>query len=435
MNILWPSSANKRISYISDPPAPEFAAKHIRNLAILGSTGSIGRSALKVCETAYSIKIRALAGGRNIKILAEQAQRWRPDYLAVLNADLAQELEALLPPVYRPIIFWGQNGYANIASLPEVDSVLSAQSGASGLTGTIAAALAGKVIALANKESLVLAGSLLRRLCRQYKAAILPVDSEHFALFQCAAGRGAAVKSLLLTASGGPFLGKNAEEIANATPAKALKHPNWSMGAKISIDSATMMNKGLELIEAIHLFGIDTNKIRIVVHPQSIVHSLVEFEDNSLLGQLATPDMRLAIGACLCWPDCQQNFIHPIDLTTVSRLEFMEPDFVAFPALGLAKRAADYKLTPAWIKLGLNPACIILNGANEAAVELFLAGQISFSEITSRVERALNILLENPPLPQFPENIEYLPLAARAVELARLIAPLDSQAREIAALG
>lgn len=386
-----------------------------------------------MAETAHPLRIIALAGGRNIALLAEQARRWRPDYLAVLNSELAQELEAGLPQDYRPIIFWGQNGYATMASLPEVDCVLSAQSGSAGLSATLAAALAGKVIALANKESLVLAGSLLRKLCRAHGASILPVDSEHYALFQCAAGKnGNAIKSLILTASGGPFLHRKAEEIANATIEQTLKHPNWSMGAKISVDSATMMNKGLEYIEAMHLYGMEPGQIRILVHPQSIVHSLVEFQDNSQLAQLAVPDMRLAIGSCLLWPDNQQNFIHPLDLAKHNRLDFMLPDYETFPCLQLAMEAAAFSIPPEWQETGISPACVVLNAANEAAVELFLNGNCAFGEIAQRIRRAMSALLPQPESPMAPSVDLAHSLPGHAVALASILAPLDQKAREAA---
>lgn len=433
MIALWPAPGDARFSYITQPPSLEYQRKTRRALAILGSTGSIGRSALKVAETAHPLKIVALAGGHNVKLLAQQANQWRPDYLAVLDSGLAQELEGRLAPDYRPIIFWGQNGYATLASLPEVDCVLSAQVGAAGLTATLAAALAGKVIALANKESLVLAGSLLRDLCQQTGAAILPVDSEHYALFQCSAGRSQAVKSLVLTASGGPFLGKSPAEVASALPAQALKHPNWSMGAKISIDSASLMNKVLEKIEAMRLFGCPPENIRILIHPQSIVHSLVEFEDDSILAQLAVPDMRLPLGACLLWPENRQSFIKPLDLAQIGTLTFAEPDLAAFPCLELAQRVLRFKMPQRWRESGFDPACIVLNAANEMAVELFLQGRIRFGEIPRRIASALDALLAT--LPE-PEEIDSRgDIQTRAIAYASSIAPLDARAREIVCEG
>lgn len=433
MSALWPPCGKGEFSYITEPPSLEYQAKKRRNIAILGSTGSIGRSALKVAETAYSLKIMALAGARNTRLLAEQAKRWRPDYLAVLDFELAQDLESLLPPDYRPIIFWGQNGYATLASLPEIDCVLSAQAGSAGLTGTLAAALAGKVIALANKESLVLAGSLLRRLCKKTGASILPVDSEHYALFQCSAGRGQALKSLILTASGGPLLGRSKEEIAKATPAEALRHPTWSMGSKISIDSASLMNKGLEMIEAMHLYGCSADKIRVLVHPQSIVHSLAEFADNSQLAQMAVPDMRLALGACLLWPDDRQSFIKPLDLARTGILTFSEPDTDLFPALILARRALEHETPKAWRATGFNPACVVLNAANEAAVDLFLKEAILFGEIPERIRLAMDTLLPDLPDPgPLPEG-QHLDIQVQAMSMAGAIAELDARARKLAA--
>lgn len=425
---LWPANG---LSYITAPPSRDFTDKPIRSIAVLGSTGSIGRNALDVVVKSGALKVVALAAGKNIRLLASQAELFRPEYLAVANSSLATELENLLCPIYRPIIFWGRDGYSTMASLPEVDLVLSAQSGSAGLPATLAAAMAGKVIALANKESLVLAGSLLRKLCDESRAAILPVDSEHYALFQCAAGRGENVRSLVLTASGGPFFGKSRAEIADATPEMATKHPNWSMGSKISVDSATMMNKGLELIEAMRLFGLNPEAIRIVVHPQSIVHSLVEFEDNSLLGQFAVPDMRLALGGCLLWPYAGASFVRPLDLSKIGELDFFRPDISVFPCLGLAKRAAFYTQPRPWTRLRLNPACIVLNAANEAAVSLFLCGKIRFGEIANRIRRAMNILLEDPPLPEKTRIDASLSIPARAAAYADMIAPLENLAAKI----
>ncbi len=274
----------------------------------------------------------------------------------------------------------GSEGYARLAALPEADTVLSAQVGAAGLAGTLAAALAGKVICLANKESLVLAGDMLRQVCARTHASILPVDSEHNAIFQCLAGRGQEVDRLLLTASGGPFRGRSREELCNVTRAQALDHPNWKMGAKISIDSATMMNKALEVVEAFHLYGVPLEKITVLVHPQSLVHSLVQFTDGSQLAQLGTPDMRIPIAACLFWPRCVDTGVPPLDLVKAGTLQFFAPDDEAFPALKLARRALRER----------GGMSVVMNAANEAAVELFLSGKCAFADIADLVSAAMD---------------------------------------------
>lgn len=396
----------------------------------MGSTGSIGRNVLAVAESARDrLRVFALAGARNMALLAEQANRWRPPYLACIDAGYASALRAML--AYAPQIFTGQEGYAALASLPEIDCVVSAQVGASGLACTLAAALAGKVIVLANKESLVIAGCLLRKICSETGAAILPVDSEHYAIFQCLAGRQwQEVKRLVLTASGGPFLGKSAAQTAMASPQDALKHPNWSMGAKITIDSATLMNKGLEFIEAMQLYGVRPEQVHILVHPQSIVHSLVEFQNDSLLAQMAVPDMRLPIAGCLLWPEVPQSFVKPLDLAAIGRLDFFNPDFEAFPCLHLAIRVIQQAPDEQWGKLGLNPACIALNAANEAAVQMFLEEKCRFGQIAPLIADALNKLVFKacPPAPDVPETMEP---AKHAVALTNLVREIDTDAREM----
>ncbi|MDD4702616.1 MAG: 1-deoxy-D-xylulose-5-phosphate reductoisomerase [Desulfovibrio sp.] len=348
-------------------------------MVILGSTGSIGRSALAVVEShSQAFRIEGLACARQVERLAEQAARWRPAHLAVLDEEAAARLKPLLPKGYAPNILVGREGYATLAALPEAPTVLSAQVGAAGLDGTLAAALAGKVICLANKESLVLAGDLVRRLCACTGAVILPVDSEHNAIFQCLAGRGQEVHRLILTASGGPFRGRSRDDLRHITPAQALKHPNWSMGAKISIDSATLMNKGLEVIEAYHLYGVPSDRIKVLVHPQSVIHSLVEFEDGTQLAQLGTADMRLAIASCLLWPRCLPVGVPPLDLTATA-LTFHEPDTDVFPCLDLARQSLALR----------GGRCVVLNAANEAAVELFLEGGCAFLDIPRLIEAAL----------------------------------------------
>lgn len=385
MTPLWPATEGG-VHYISRRP-PAAWAQSRRSLCLLGSTGSIGTSTLKVVEAAPELfNVVALAGARNVTRLAEQATRWRPSFLGVLDAAAADSLKRLLPAGYRPEILTGPEGYATLASLPDVNTVLSAQVGAAGLRGTVAAVLAGKVVCLANKESLVLAGDLVRDLCRRTGASILPVDSEHNAIFQCLAGRpGMDVKNIIITASGGPFRSRSRAELAQVTREQALHHPNWSMGAKISIDSATLMNKGLEIIEARHLYGLPLERITPVIHPQSIIHSLVEFQDGSMLAQMGTPDMRMAIAHCAAWPRCIDSGVRPLSLIDAGALTFQRPDEDAFPCLELARRAL--REGPA--------AAVALNAANEIAVALFLGGRCAFLDIPDLVARTMDSMAES----------------------------------------
>lgn len=394
-NLLWPGIGQTGIDYIAAPPADDYACRAPRRLAIMGSTGTIGSNSLDILDPAF-FSVQALACGTNIQLLASQASRWRPPMLGVADESLVNGLRRLLPEDYNPSIFSGAAGFGKIASAPDVDCVLSCQSGAAGLPATLAACAAGKVIALANKESLVLAGGLIRKLAKSSHASILPVDSEHFAFFQCCAGRGNLPAQFLLTASGGPFRGKKAPELEKVTPAQALAHPNWKMGKKITIDSATLMNKGLELIEATQLFGIRQDRITVLVHPQSIVHSLVRFRDNSLLGQLSLPDMKLPIASCLYWPYALEGAVRPLDLLKTGPLVFEEPDYEAFQCLGLAREACAFEPDQAWREYGLNPACIVLNAANEIAVDLFLAEKCSFLDIPRLIKKCLDAFVYGP---------------------------------------
>ena len=369
------------MKYISGLSSTVFDQSGQRTLAILGSTGSIGTSALKVvAKNADTLKIVALAGARNMPLLARQAAELRPEYLGVLNEEKEAELRTLLPAGYRPRILVGQDGYTAMATLPEADLILAAQVGAAGLVPALAAARAGKVLCLANKEALVLAGDLFRETCRISGAVILPVDSEHNALFQALAGHdGRQACRLILTASGGPFRTKSLREIEAVTPAQALKHPNWSMGAKISIDSATMMNKGLEIIEAVHLYGARLSEVDVVVHPQSIVHSLVEYEDGSQLAHLGVPDMEIPIGYCLGYPKRLRIGLERLDLARIGTLTFEAPDTLRFPCLELACQA-----------LSAGPSHpVVLNAANEIAVQAFLDGRIPFLGIARLIEGML----------------------------------------------
>jgi len=301
--------------------------------------------------------------------------------LAVLDAALAEELRGMLPSGYAPEIVHGQEGYEELARLPEAEMVLSAQVGAAGLPATLAAARAGKIIALANKESLVLAGPMIRDACQRYGAMILPVDSEHNAVFQSLRGETcSSLRRIILTASGGPFRDMDAAELDAVTVGQALAHPNWSMGAKISVDSATLMNKGLEVIEACLLFGLDMDQVAVLIHPQSIVHSLVEFTDRSLLAHLGPADMQVPISHCLGYPERLGLSLAPLDLLQSGTLTFCEPRTDLFPCLELARQA--YRAGPSHL--------VALNAANEAAVDLFLRERIPFMHIAALIRRALD---------------------------------------------
>lgn len=371
------------ISYIS--PLPENGPSFPRKIALLGSTGSIGVNTLRVMAANRDMFIPlALAAGRNAALLAKQAGEWRPAHLAVLDEEVKKELMDALAPLaargYRPRIHVGSEGYAALAALDEADIMVSAQVGAAGLTATHAAVAAGKVVALANKESLVLAGGLLRKLAARTGAVILPVDSEHNAIFQCLAGQEQkSVRRVILTASGGPFRGRDAAFLETVTPAMALRHPNWSMGAKISVDSATMMNKGLEVIEAHHLYGVPPDAIAVLVHPQSVVHSLVEFTDASTLAQTGPADMRTAISYCLAWPQRCLSGVPPLDLASCGALTFEKPDVSVFRCLALAEEA---------LRAG-GGMPVVLNAANEVAVDAFLRGRAGFADIARLVESAM----------------------------------------------
>lgn len=352
-----------------------------RRLVVLGSTGSIGRNVLRVAgDNPDCFQVMALAGGDNTELLAQQAAWWRPRYLAVRSEDAVADLRGRLPAGYDPDIQWGQAAYEALASLEEADVVVSALMGAAGLAPTVAALERGKVVALANKESLVLAGDLIRRLCRETGAALLPVDSEHNALFQALAGNNEKeVVRLQLTASGGPFRDKDRSFLEGVTPEQALRHPSWSMGAKISVDSATLMNKGLEIIEAHHLFGADPEHIEVLIHPESIVHSLVEYRDGSTLAELGLPDMRVPIAYCLSYPHRLEADLTGLDLAGTGSLTFSAPDTELFPCLDLAREA-----------LGAGPSHqVVLNAANEVAVELFLQKRLSFFGIAEVNKTAL----------------------------------------------
>ena len=348
-------------------------------ISLLGSTGSIGRQSLEVIA-ACGMTVAALTANRDVNRMEEQCRQFKPRLAVMMDPDAAADLKTRLADTGIRVAS-GPEGLVEAATLAEADTVLTAVVGMVGLVPTLAAVRQGKRIALANKETLVCAGELVMDGADQYGAEIVPVDSEHSAIFQCLQGsqdRG-EVKRLILTASGGPFWGWDKERIASATVEQALNHPNWSMGAKITVDSATLMNKGLEFIEAMRLYCMPPEKIAIVVHRESIIHSMVEYCDNAVLAQMGVPDMRLPIQYALTWPARTQAVAKPLDLLTCPPLTFHAPDYDAFPCLSLALEAA---------KTG-GTATAVLNGANEAAVGLFLAGKIPFGDIAKRVERAL----------------------------------------------
>lgn len=369
-------------TYISEWPEHATLPDFPRGLCILGSTGSIGVSALDVVRKHPDrFTLMALAGARNAERLAEQAAEFRPPYLAVLDDTGTAALRKALPSDYSPEILTGPKAYEQLAAMEGADLVLSTIVGAAGFLPTLAAARAGKMIALANKESLVLGGHIIRKACRASGATILPVDSEHNALFQGLMGHGddSPISKLILTASGGPFRGRSRAELESVTLAQALDHPNWDMGAKITIDSSTLMNKGLEVIEACHLYGLPVDQIDVVVHPQSIIHSLVEYVDGSQLAHLGLPDMRIPIAHCLCFPARVPLDLPGLDLATQGSLTFEKPDMEAFPCLRLAFDAfAAGESHP-----------IVLNAANEVAVELFLKERIRYLDIPALIEGAL----------------------------------------------
>ncbi len=353
----------------------------MKRLAILGSTGSIGQSALAVvAEHPQEFQVVGLAAGKNVGVLAAQIREFRPAWVSVQDEAAARELRETLGGFPRLEILTGREGAMAVASAPEADLVVSAMVGAVGLEPTLAAVEAGKTVALANKETLVAAGPLVMAAVAARGATLIPVDSEHSAIFQALEGqRREAVRRLWLTASGGPFWTWPAEKLAAATPAQALKHPNWAMGAKITIDSATMMNKALEVIEAGILFGLPVSRVEVFIHPQSIIHSLVEFVDGSVLAQLGWPDMRLPIAYALTYPRRLPLQGEPLDLGKVAQLTFERPDLERFPSLRLGYQAAEIG--------GTMPA--VLNAANEMAVAAFLDGRLSFPGIPRVVEETM----------------------------------------------
>lgn len=353
----------------------------MKKIAILGSTGSIGTQTVDILPS-IDAEVVALTTNRRINLLEEQARALHPKMVCAMDENAAKELKIKLADTDIEVLT-GMDGLIACAAESGADIVVTAVVGMVGLLPTMAAIKAGKDIALANKETLVCAGGLVMSAAKQYGVRILPVDSEHSAIFQCVqAANGNPIDKILLTASGGPFFGKKFEEMRGMTREQALAHPNWSMGAKITIDSATMMNKGLELIEAMWLYDLAPEDIEIVVHRESIVHSAVEFADGAVIAQLGLPDMRLPIQLALTWPQRVPCKVPRMSLAEVAKLTFYAPDYEAFPALNLAKHAASLK----------GDRGAVLNGANEAAVGLFLNDKIGFTDIAERVAYALDTI-------------------------------------------
>lgn len=348
-------------------------------ISILGCTGSIGTQALDVIR-GLNLRVCALAAHSNVELLEKQIREFKPQLVAVFDLNAAKKLRLAVADTPVRVVS-GMEGLCEAASLPESDVVLNSVVGMVGLRPTLAAIDAGKDVALANKETLVAGGALVMEAARRKQVKILPVDSEHSAIFQCLQGcpEKRALKRILLTASGGPFFGKRREELGQITPQQALRHPNWNMGAKVTIDSATMMNKGLETMEAGWLFDLPSDRIDVVVHRESVIHSMIEYQDNSIIAQLGVPDMRIPIQYALTWPQRVPSPVKQLSLTDYKTLSFYEPDTETFECLAVCREAMR--------RGGLAPAAA--NGANEAAVRMFLEGKISFLEIGNLVRGAM----------------------------------------------
>ncbi|MDP9254803.1 MAG: 1-deoxy-D-xylulose-5-phosphate reductoisomerase, partial [Verrucomicrobiota bacterium] len=350
-----------------------------KRVVVLGATGSIGESALKVArDIPERMEIVGLAANSNAKKLATQANAIRPRAICIVDESRRAELQENLN--YAPEIFVGEKGLCEIACLAEADMMLVAVVGTGGLRPALAAIEAGKDLAVASKEILVMAGEIVMNAAAKQNARVLPVDSEHNAIFQCLDGRDSEIRRLILTASGGPFRETPNEQFAEITPEQALRHPTWNMGPKITIDSATLFNKGLEMIEAHWLFGVEMKQVEVVIHPQSIVHSMVEFADGSVLAQLSHSDMCFPIQYAVTWPDRVPNSLPPLDFGKLSELQFAAPRYEDFPALNLARRAGETG--------GTLPA--VLNAANEVAVSAFLDRRMKFPRIWQVVDEVMN---------------------------------------------
>ncbi|MBR4863382.1 MAG: 1-deoxy-D-xylulose-5-phosphate reductoisomerase [Oscillospiraceae bacterium] len=368
----------------------------VKCVSILGSTGSIGRQSLDIIDN-LQIHVCALTAGTNVERMAQQCRTYRPKLAVMSTKEAAQALKEAISDL--PIaVEYGEEGLLHAASMEEADCVITAVVGMVGLKPTLAAIRSGKRIGLANKETLVCAGELVMAEAKKYGTEIIPVDSEHSAIFQCLMGmhHRREIKRLILTCSGGPFFGKNPEELGKVTKADALRHPNWKMGEKITIDCATLMNKGLEVIEAMRLYDVPLEQVDVVIHRQSIVHSLVEFTDGAVMAQLGSPDMRLPIQLAMTYPERLPCPVEPLDLLTCGELSFKKPDMEAFPCLKLARSCAKKGGT----------ACPVMNGANEEAVAMFLRGEIGFYDIYRLVSMAVEAVpfIQNPSLEEILES-------------------------------
>ncbi len=366
-------------------------------ISILGSTGSIGRQSLDIISHLEGVRVVALTAGSSVELMREQCRQFQPELAVMATKEAAEMLASEISDL--PIrISWGEAGLIEAATIESSDCVITAVVGMVGLKPTLAAIHAGKRIGLANKETLVCAGELVMAEAKKYGAEIIPVDSEHSAIFQCLMGSSGKkeVKRLILTCSGGPFFGMNKEQLKTVTRFDALRHPNWKMGAKITIDCATLMNKGLEVIEAMRLYDMPLEKVDVVIHRQSIIHSMVEFVDGAVMAQMGAPDMRLPIQLALTYPRRQECPVEGLDLMSCGPLTFCAPDLEAFPCLQLAMDCA---------KKGGN-ACAVMNGANEEAVAKYLADEIGFYDIYDLVRRAVEEVpfIENPTLEQILES-------------------------------
>lgn len=381
----------------------------VKCVSILGSTGSIGRQSLDVIENLKEIQVAALTAGTNVQLMAQQCRQFHPQLAVMATREAAQELQAALTGE-KTQVAWGEDGLIAAATIPEADCVITAVVGMVGLKPTLAAIRVGKRIGLANKETLVCAGELVMAEAEECGAEIVPVDSEHSAIFQCLMGctDRREVKKILLTCSGGPFFDMDATDLKYVTKADALRHPNWKMGPKITVDCATLMNKGLEVIEAMRLYRVPLEQVEVLVHRQSIVHSLVEFTDGAVMAQLGAPDMRLPIQLALTYPQRMESPAPKLDLTQCAALTFCHPDLEKFPCLALAMQCAKRGGT----------ACPAMNGANEEAVALFLADKIGFYDIYRLVAQAVEQVpfMQNPTLE---EILEADQLARQAVRKCR----------------
>ena len=369
----------------------------VKCVSILGSTGSIGRQSLDIISRLPEIRVAALTAGTSVERMAQQCRQFRPELAVMATSEAAQALAEEIKDL--PVrVSYGEEGLVEAATIADADCVITAVVGMVGLKPTLAAIRAGKRIGLANKETLVCAGELVMAEAEKYAAEIIPVDSEHSAIFQCLMGSAERreVKRLILTCSGGPFFSKNREELTKVTKADALKHPNWKMGAKITIDCATLMNKGLEVIEAMRLYRMPLEQVDVVIHRQSIVHSMVEFVDGAVMAQMGTPDMRLPIQLALTYPERIACPVDTLDLLTCGALTFSKPDTDNFPCLALAYRCAEQGGT----------ACPAMNGANEEAVAMYLRDEIGFYDIYRLVSSAVDAVpfIQNPTLEEILES-------------------------------